>query len=149
MHPSNHRGVNLKRKARILIVDDNEDFLNTTSKILKEEGYDTGIAKTGAEALKRCRGEFYPLSMIDVKLPDMDGIRLVKQMQTFDPDMRNIIITGQPSIESAQEALNMGAHAYLVKPLEVETMLKTIEQQIEKFYGELKKRYLSLKKDET
>jgi DNA-binding NtrC family response regulator len=87
--------------------------------------------------------------MIDEKLPDMDGIRLVKQMQTFDPDMRKIIITGQPSIESAREALNMGACGYLVKPLEAETMLRTIEQQLEKFDEELEKRYLSLKKDET
>lgn len=139
----------MKRKTKILVVDDDEDFLKTVSKILREEGYDVCIAKTGGEALERYRDEFYPLSLIDVKLPDMEGIRLVKQMRTFDPDTRKIIITGQPSVESAQEALNMGAHAYLVKPLEVETMLRTIEQQLEKFDDELKKRYLSLNKDET
>ena len=70
--------------------------------------------------------------MIDVKLPDMEGIKLLKRIKDTVPKMRKIIITGYPSIQNAIEAVNQGADAYIVKPFDMDKVLATIKEQLKK-----------------
>ncbi len=137
----------MEKKDVILIVDDDLDFLESISEVLKENGYRIDTAKTGSEALEKTKDEFYALILIDVKLPDMEGIDFLKRIEETDPEMRKIIVTGYPSIENAKDALNFGAHAYLIKPLEIEDLLGTIDEQLEKLNEEFTERYTTLKLD--
>jgi len=133
-----------EQKDLILIVDDDTDFLNTISTLLKKEGYRVDTARTGSEAIDKCREEFYSLMLIDIKIPDMEGVELLTQIENTEPEIRKIILTGYPSLENAQRALNLGAHAYLIKPIEPETLLRTVKQQLEKQYKEFKDRYTTI-----
>ena len=77
--------------------------------------------------------------MIDIRLPDMEGIELLTRMKDTTPKMRKIIITGYPSIQNAIEAVNRGADAYLVKPFDMDKVLATIKEQLK--LQEEEKRY--------
>lgn len=131
----------MNRKDLILIVDDDESFLDTTSTLLRGEGYWVDTARTGLEALEKSKGEFYSLMLIDVKLPDMEGVELLKKIEDTSPEIRKVIITGYPSVENAREALNLGAHAYLIKPVEAETLIRTMEMQLDERDREFKDMY--------
>jgi len=133
------------KKERILVIDDDIDFLDLISTLLMEEGYIVDTAQSGEEAIEKCIEEHYSLLLIDIKLPDFEGIHLLTRIQDTDPKMRKVILTGYPTLENAQKALNLGADMYLIKPIEAEKLLKTIEQQLKERKKEFKDRYLTLK----
>ncbi|MCD6445197.1 response regulator [Candidatus Bathyarchaeota archaeon] len=122
----------MKRKARILIVDDDEDICKTLSLILREEGYETDIANTGREAIKKSRENFYNVALLDIKLPDVEGTELLTKMRETSPKMIKIMVTGYPALKNAVEALNRGADAYLMKPVNPEKVIKTIKEKLKK-----------------
>ena len=70
--------------------------------------------------------------MIDVRLPDMEGIELLSKLRGTKPKMRKIIVTGYPTLQNAVSAVNKGADAYVVKPFDVEKILQTIREQLKK-----------------
>jgi DNA-binding NtrC family response regulator len=119
-------------KARIFIVDDDEDIRKVLEAILVEEGYDVESVGTANEALEATERRFYNVALIDVRLPDMEGINLLTKFKPSTPRMRKIIITGYPTLQNAVQAVNSGADAYIMKPFDVEKVLKTIEGQLEK-----------------
>ena len=133
------------KKERILVIDDDVDFLDLISTILMEEGYVVDTAKSGEEAIEKCIEELYSLLLIDIKLPDFEGIHLLTRIQDTEPKMRKVILTGYPTLENAQKALILGADVYLIKPIEAEKLLKTIEQQLKEREKEFKDRYLTFK----
>jgi len=136
----------MMKNGPILIVDDDETILKTISLILKKSGYDVDTAKTGAEALEKCKDQFYTLLLLDRVLTDTDGMKLINRIEDTDPRMRKVIITGHPTMENAIEAVNRGADAYLVKPLNPEELLETIHQQLEDYHKEILNRYPLLSK---
>jgi len=136
----------MMKNGPILIVDDDETILKTISLILKKSGYDVDTAKTGAEALEKCKDQFYTLLLLDLVLTDTDGMKLINRIEDTDPRMRKVIITGHPTLENAIEAVNRGADAYLVKPLNPEKLLETIHQQLEDYHKEIVDRYPLLSK---
>jgi len=118
--------------TRILVVDDDESIRKVLSIILEEEGYAVDTAKNGKEAINKSNEKFYNLALIDIRLPDIQGIELLTKIRGTVPKMRKIIITGYPSLQNAVEALNRGADAYVMKPFEMEKVLKTIKEQLRK-----------------
>ena len=122
----------MDKRARILIVDDDEDIRKVLKTILEDEGYNADTAANGKEAIRKSYRKFYNLALIDVKLPDMEGIKLLKRIKDTVPKMRKIIITGYPSIQNAIEAVNQGADAYIVKPFDMDKVLATIKEQLKK-----------------
>ena len=128
----------------ILVVDDDVSFLELVSLILKREGYDVDTATTGGEALEKTRDTFYSLVLVDRKLPDADGVKLLDQIEDTDPKIRKVIFTGYPSIDNVQEAMSLGAHAYLTKPVDPEEILAVVRTQLEKREEEFRDRYKSL-----
>jgi len=139
----------LKTKNYILVVDDDLDFLDLVSTLLIDEGYKVETAKSGQEALEKSREKIYSLALIDIKLPDFEGIQLLKKMQDTDPKMRKVIVTGYQTIENTRQALNLGADAYLVKPIKAEQLLETVRRQLTERDKEFKERYILLGENKT
>lgn len=118
--------------ARILIVDDDENIRKVLMAILEDKGYDMEAVGTAREAIKRIEKKFYNLALIDIRLPDMEGIDLLMKIRDTTPRMRKVIITGYPTLQNAVDAVNRGADAYIMKPFDVERMLSTIREQLKK-----------------
>jgi len=125
--------------ARILIVDDDEDIRKVLTTILEDEGYIVESVGTARKAIVKTGKKFYNLALIDVRLPDMEGIELLTRMKDATPKMRKIIITGYPTLQNAVEAVNRGADAYIIKPFDMKKTLRTIKEELVK--QEEEKRY--------
>lgn len=121
-----------KTKHGILVVDDDGDIRRVLTEILEGEGYIVDAVGTGMEATRKTEEKFYNIALIDIKLPDMDGVELLTKIKETKPKMRKVIITGYPTLQNAVEALNKGADAYIMKPLDMDKMLATIKEQLEK-----------------
>ena len=124
--------MNKMEKKRILVVDDDETVLESIARILKEEGYDVDTAENGSGAIKKSSGRFYNLALIDIRLPDMEGTKLLTAMRETTPRMIKIIITGYPSLQNAVEAVNKGADGYIVKPVKVGELLKVAKDHLKR-----------------
>ncbi len=98
--------------------------------ILEDEGYIVDLAATGNEAIKMTEKTAYNVALLDIRLPDMEGVELLKLIKDNVPRTRKIMVTGYPSMQSAITALNKNADAYLVKPVDVEKLLNTVKDQL-------------------
>jgi DNA-binding NtrC family response regulator len=120
-----------KNTPRILIVEDDVNIRGTLSTILEQKGYHTDTARNGQEAIQKSKTEFFNMALLDIKLPDIEGTKLLTMMHENTPKMVKIMITGYPSLENAVEALNHGADAYIIKPVKPEKLLALIEEKLE------------------
>jgi len=118
--------------VKILIVDDDENIRSVLTTILEDEAYTVESADTAKKGIEKSEKTVYNLALIDVRLPDMGGIELLAKMRSTEPKMRKIIITGYPTLQNAVEAVNKGADAYIMKPFDVEKILQTIKEQLQK-----------------
>ena len=96
------------------------------------------VAETGQSGIQKTEKSFYNLALIDVRLPDMEGIELLTNIRDSVPKMRKIIVTGYPTLQNAVSAVNKGADAYVMKPFDVEKILLTINEQLKKQMEEKK-----------
>ena len=117
-------------KKRILVVDDDETILKSFKEILESRGYLVETAKTGLEALEKSEDQHYDLALLDIKLPDIEGTELLVEMHEGTPRMMKVMVTGHASLENAVESLNLGADAYLVKPVKPEELLRIVEEKL-------------------
>ena len=122
----------MDERARILIIDDDESIRKILSAILEDEGYAVETAENGKEALDKSDVKVYNLALIDVRLPDIEGVTLLGKFKETVPRMRKIIITGFPTVQNAIEAVNNKADAYMLKPFEIGKILETIKEQLKK-----------------
>ena len=122
----------MNENARILVVDDDENIRKVEVAILEDKGYLVEAVGTAREAIEKSKRKFYNVALIDIRLPDMEGIELLTKIRDTTPRMRKIIVTGYPTLQNAVDAVNEGADAYIVKPFDVEKVLGTIEQQLSK-----------------
>jgi DNA-binding NtrC family response regulator len=129
----------MNKSARILVVDDDENIRKVEVAILEDEGYTVESVGTAKEAIEKSKRKVYNVALIDIRLPDMEGIELLTKFRETTPKMRKIIVTGYPTLQNAVDAVNKGADGYIVKPFDVEKVLKTIEKQLHKQQEE--KRY--------
>ncbi|MEM4704750.1 MAG: response regulator [Candidatus Bathyarchaeia archaeon] len=118
--------------ARILIVDDDENIRKVLEAILEERGYLVESVDTARKAINITKKKTYNLVLIDIRLPDMEGTELLSRIKDTVPRMRKIIITGYPTLQNAIEAVNRKADAYIMKPFDVEKVLNTIAEQLQK-----------------
>ena len=123
-------------ESSILIVDDDPHLRKTLSDILKAKGYVTMIAAQGKTALAKVEHEKPAVALIDLKLPDMDGLELVREIKRRSPSPECVVLTGHASQSSAIEAINLGAYSYLQKPYDMEQLLVTIRRAVEKWEAE-------------
>ncbi len=117
---------------RILVVDDEESIRKVLTTILEEEGYVVDTVKNGGQAIEKSNTRFYNLALIDIRLPDIEGTKLLTAMKETTPKMVKIIVTGYPTLHNAVEAVNKGADAYVLKPFKMENVLQIIREQLKK-----------------
>lgn len=139
----NEEVKSLTQGASVLIVDDDAGIRKTLSKILEKEGYLVETVENGQQAIKASNKRFFNVALIDIRLPDMEGTRLLERLKEHEPKMVKIIITGYASLQNAIEAVNKGADGYVLKPFDATELLVMIEKHLEKQresmkYGEKK-----------
>ena len=111
---------NIGKGTHILIVDDDKSVNNFLVMFLKQKGYPlVWSVKTGKEALEFIKKEDIKLVLLDVKLPDMNGIEILRKIKEVKKDVDIIMITGFPEETTAKEALELGAYDYIMKPFDL------------------------------
>ncbi len=119
-------------KSSILIVDDDPSLRKTLSDILRAKSYMPIAKETGKAALERVKDELPAVALIDLKLEDMSGLEVMKEIKERSPGTECIVLTGYASKESAIEATNLGAYGYLEKPYDMDQLLLMIQRAVEK-----------------
>jgi len=123
----------VKEKARILVVDDEEIVRDSLSGWLMEDGYSVETAPDGGVAVERIRAEPWAVLLVDLKMPGIDGLQVLEEARKIQPETPLIIMTAYATVDTAVQAMKMGAYDYLVKPFEPEElslmMKKLIAQQ--------------------
>jgi DNA-binding NtrC family response regulator len=118
--------------GKILIVDDDASIRTVFSTQLIKAGYAVEPAENGKQAIEKSKAGFYNLALIDIRLPDMEGIDLLTALKQTTPKMRKIIVTGFPNLQNAIKAVNNDADAYLTKPVDIKVLLAKIKEQLNK-----------------
>jgi DNA-binding NtrC family response regulator len=134
--------------AKVLIADDEQAITSGLSAILSDEGYTVEIAPDGQKALERLADDRYGVVLADLKMPKLDGLGLLRELQQKEIPTECIIITGQATVDSAVQAMQQGAYDYIEKPLNADKLnrLKAlIPKAIEKFAVQQKNRELTSK----
>ncbi len=122
----------MMRKKKILVVEDDEYVLGSIRILLAKEGYEVNTALNGLEALNLYRKDSYDLIIADLKMPQMDGIELLKQLKLEFPDVFLIMMTAYGSVKTAVEAMKMGAYDYVTKPVSAEEIRLIIQRAFER-----------------
>ena len=104
-------------KAKVLVVDDEAVVRESYLRTLDGVRYNVRAALNGAEALRMLEAEHFDVILLDIRMPEMDGIEVLRQIKKRWPESEVVIITGYPSIETAKEAVRLGAYNYLAKPV--------------------------------
>lgn len=133
----------MSEPAKVLIIDDDHEILKTLSVVLRDAGYSVDTAENGGEAVEKSKANFYNVALIDIRLPDMEGTKLLTALDETTPKIIKIIVTGYPSLQNAVEAVNKGADGYLIKPANAEQLLSMIREHLRRQaeamrYGEQK-----------
>ena len=121
-----------RKDAKILIVDDDPNIRRTLSDILRLKGFKAVTAANGAEAIAAAEQEIFNLALIDIMLPDMPGLDVMSRIKTISQATEAIIQSGHASVDSVIEATRRGAFAYVLKPYQIDDLLKKIREGIER-----------------
>jgi heterodisulfide reductase subunit A len=121
-------GYEARRKFRILIVDDELVVRDSLKEWLEDEGFQVDMAESGAEALEKVTGEAYHLMLLDIKMPGMDGVEVLKRSKDIRPELPVVMMTAYATVETAVEAMKLGAMDYLMKPFHPDTLVPMVVQ---------------------
>ncbi len=119
-------------KARLLVIDDEANITATLAEVLRDEGYEPLTAGSGRPGLELIDTESPALILLDVMLPDMSGIEVLKQVKSKHPEIEVVMISGHASIDTAVEATRLGAYDFLEKPLSLKRVLVTVARALER-----------------
>ncbi|MEK7205548.1 MAG: sigma 54-interacting transcriptional regulator, partial [candidate division NC10 bacterium] len=117
--------------ATVLVVDDEHLIRWSLEQQLRREGYGVLLAETGAEALQKAQAEGPDLVLLDVRLPDADGLEILERLRVANPEAPVIMITAHGGVESAVRAMKLGAHDYVIKPFDMEELKLTVKKALE------------------
>jgi len=117
-------------EGNVFVIDDELVVCELLSDLLKDRGYSVKYALSGEEGVREAKENRFDVIMTDLRLPDMDGIKVLEAIRTFDPDSVVIIITGYPSFETVQAALRQGAYDYITKPFNIEEISFVIKRAV-------------------
>lgn len=122
----------MSERPMILIVDDDEEIRTVFRLNLERAGYFVETAESGKEAIEKSKERHFHLALIDIKLPDMDGTQLLKILGESIPNMIRIVVTGFPTLKNAIDSLNEGADGYILKPVDMEKVLRMIGDRLKR-----------------
>jgi len=123
--------VSTKSKGRILIVDDELVVRDSLSKWFSSEGYSARPAGSAREALEIIAGSEFDIALLDIKMPGMDGMELQTRLKAADPELTIVMMTGYASVDTAVQALKMGAYDYITKPVDPDELSHLVANALE------------------
>ena len=118
-------------RTSVLVVDDEPIVLQSLAAWLRQEGHEVDTAEGARKALKLAAGRRYEIALVDIKMPDIDGLELQSRLAAADPELTIIIMTAYASVESAVKALKAGAYDYIPKPFNPEELSHLVRRAIE------------------
>lgn len=114
-------------RKKILICDD-EEGIRESFKLILEKDYDLMFAQNGDEAVQMMKSSPSEITILDIKMPKKDGLETLKELKKINPSSKVIIATGYKSVDIAQEAMNLGASDYVVKPFDRDKIKKVVQK---------------------
>ncbi len=117
-------------KEKILVVDDQFGIRILLNEVLQKEGYDTYQAANGLQALEVLKDHVPDLVLLDMKIPGMDGIEILKRMKVLQPDIKVIIMTAYGELDMIQEAMDLGAITHFAKPFDIDDIRKAVAKHL-------------------
>ena len=117
-------------KDKILVIDDERGIRSSLKGILEDEGYSIKTANTGEDCLKLIEWQNFDLILLDIWLPEMDGIEVLKKIKTMDENPQVVMISGHGTVETAVKATKLGAYDFLEKPLSLEKVVLTVKNAL-------------------
>ena len=136
-------GDSQNKSISILTVDDDDEFRSVVARRFQRRGYAVEHTGSPSEALAKAEQKHFDVAILDIAMPEMDGVQLLERLRRIDPDTQVIMLTGQGTVETAIRAMKLGAYDYLTKPCE----LAELEVQVERAYekGQLTRENQNLK----
>jgi DNA-binding NtrC family response regulator len=122
----------MSSKAKILVIDDEPVVLKSCDRILSEEGYEIQTVQTGAEGLQRLAGDKFDIVLTDLMMPEISGMEILKRIMASYPDIITVMMTGYSTVQTAVEAMKLGACDYIPKPFTPEELIESVENALEK-----------------
>ena len=120
------------RQIKILLVDDEEGYVNVLAKRMTKRQVEVSVALSGSEAIQILRKKDFDVAVVDLKMEDMDGIEVLKIFKKMDPELPVVMLTGHGSEKAARDGLALGAFDYLTKPYDLEDLLAVITKAAER-----------------
>ncbi len=114
--------------AKVLLVDDEKDFRDVLAQRMSNQGLDVDTAESGPRAIEMIDSKLYDAVIVDLAMPEMDGLETLQRLLKKQPNLQIIVLTGQASVAKGVEAMKMGAVDFLEKPAKIESLVKKIEQ---------------------
>ena len=118
--------------SKILVIDDERSIRNTLKDILEYEKYSVDLAEDGIKGIEKVKGNSFDVVLCDIKMPGMDGIEVLEQLVQISPDTPVVMISGHGNIDTAVESIKKGAFDYIEKPLDLNRLLITIRNAMDK-----------------
>ncbi|MCA9436192.1 MAG: sigma-54-dependent Fis family transcriptional regulator, partial [Candidatus Omnitrophica bacterium] len=119
------------RTGKVLIVDDEENLCRILSLVLKDEGFEIEVANDGQSAVGLIDKNAYDCILTDVRMPELDGLALLREAKKRDPDQAVIVMTAYGNVQLAQEVMRAGAFDYVIKPFDNDELVRTIARAVE------------------
>lgn len=117
-------------RIKLLLVDDEEGFVNVIANRMSKRGIDATKAISGSDALKAIRKQDFDVAVVDLKMQEMDGIELLRILKKIIPEMPVIVLTGHGSERAAEDGMEYGAFDYLTKPCEMDELMEKIHEAL-------------------
>ena len=113
---------------KVLLVDDELEFTQVLSERMESRGVDVDTAASGPEAVEKVKGKSYDAIVLDLAMPEMDGMDTLKHLLEANPDLQVILLTGHATLEKGVEAIRLGAMDFLEKPAEIQKLMEKIHE---------------------
>jgi len=132
---------------KVLLVDDEKEFVEVLGERMKNRGMDVTTTTSAMDAVKKVTAESYDAIVLDLQMPEMDGIQALRAIKKIKPEMQVILLTGHATVEKGIEAIKMGAMDLIEKPADMKTIIEKIKMaQVKKMILVEKKTEMKIKK---
>jgi DNA-binding NtrC family response regulator len=118
-------------KTKVLVIDDEQVVLDSVKKILLDEGYEVEVNLSGRDGLKDALQSHYDIVLTDIRMPDIGGMRVLRDIKRSKPSLPVIMITGYASVKSSVQAMKLGASDYVEKPFTPDQLIKAVDTALE------------------
>jgi DNA-binding NtrC family response regulator len=133
--PDIYRRMDFEQPSRVLLVDDEREFVQTLSERLEMRDVGSAVAYDGESALKMVEDEEPEVIILDLRMPGIDGIEVLRRVKKTHPHIEVIILTGHGSEDDRKQCMELGAFAYLQKPVDIEALSETLKRANEEARG--------------